>query len=139
MRICSFLPSATEIVYCLGLNSSLYGVSHECDYPTEALSKPKLVKNKINVPSWGSKAIDDQLSEMYARGERPYEIDLEVLIQAKPDLVITQGLCDVCAIAIEDVEAALVHLNSPTSVDFTQPTQLGRYLSRYRKDRSVHR
>ena len=113
MRICSFLPSATEIVYALGLGDSLLGVSHECDYPPQARTKPKVVRSKFDPASHSSREIDRLIADMVSRGERIYEVDLVVLKAAGPDLVITQELCEVCAVSYEDVERAVVQLDLP--------------------------
>ena len=107
MRICSFLPSATEIVYELGLGDSLLAVSHECDYPEDAVTKAKVVKSRIDPTDHTSQEIDMLVAELYSKGERIYEIDLDVLKNANPDLVITQELCEVCAVSYEDVEQAV--------------------------------
>ena len=68
MRICSFLPSGTEIVYALGMGDSLYAVSHECDYPVEALAKPKIVRSRFDADNLSSQEIDRLVTEMYQRG-----------------------------------------------------------------------
>ena len=129
MRICSFLPSATEIIFALGLGDSLYGVSHECDYPAEASAKPKIVRSNIDSANLTSQEIDRLVSEMYARGERIYEVDVAALDNAKPDLVITQELCEVCAISLEDVEAAVVQLKMPPQLISLDPHSLDDVLS----------
>ena len=129
MRICSFLPSATEIIFALGLGDSLYGVSHECDYPAEASAKPKIVRSNIDSANLTSREIDRLVSEMYARGERIYEVDVAALDNAKPDLVITQELCEVCAISLEDVEAAVVQLEMPPQLISLDPHSLDDVLS----------
>ena len=129
MRICSFLPSATEIVYSLGLGDSLYGVSHECDYPAEALGKPRVVRSRIDSANLSSQEIDRLVSEMFASGERIYEVDVEALERARPDLVITQELCEVCAISFEDVEAAVVQLEMPPQLISLDPHGLEDVLS----------
>ncbi len=114
MRICSFLPSATEIVYALGLGDSLYGVSHECDYPEEARAKPRVVTSRIDSDRLGSAEIDRLVSELMSRGEPLYEVDAAALERARPDLVITQELCEVCAVSLDDVQAAIAGLpNAP--------------------------
>ena len=110
MRICSFLPSATEIVYALGLGDSLYGVSHECDYPEEARAKPRVVTSRIDSDRLGSAEIDRLVSELMSRGEPLYEVDAAALERARPDLVITQELCEVCAVSLDDVQAAIAGL-----------------------------
>ena len=114
MRICSFLPSATEIVYALGLGDSLHGVSHECDYPDDARAKPKVVTSRIDSDRLGSAEIDRLVSVLMSRGEPLYEVDAAALERARPDLVITQELCEVCAVSLDDVQAAIAGLpNTP--------------------------
>lgn len=115
MRICSFLPSATEIVYLLGLGDSLYGVSHECDFPTGASDKPKVVRSRIDSDSLSSQEIDAAVTDMMMRGESIYAVADDVLADANPDLVVTQRLCEVCAVSFEDVQEAVSRLDvSPT-------------------------
>ena len=115
MRICSFLPSATEIVYLLGMGDSLYGVSHECDFPSGASDKPKVVRSRIDSASMSSQEIDAAVTDMMMRGENIYEVDEDALADARPDLVITQRLCEVCAVSFEDVQEAVSRLDvSPT-------------------------
>jgi iron complex transport system substrate-binding protein len=124
MRICTFLPSATEIVYALGLGDSLFGVSHECDYPSEARDKPKVVRSKFDPALYSSQDIHRLVADFTARGERIYEVDLDVLREAKPDFVITQQLCDVCAVSFEDVQQAVVHLDLPPQLISLDPMGL---------------
>ena len=115
MRICSFLPSATEIIYLLGLGDSLYGVSHECDFPSGASDKPKVVRSRIDSTSMRSHEINTAVTDMMMRGESIYEVAEEVLAKARPDLVVTQRLCEVCAVSFEDVQEAVGLLDvSPT-------------------------
>jgi iron complex transport system substrate-binding protein len=115
MRICSFLPSATEIVYLLGLGDSLYGVSHECDYPPGASEKPKVVRSRIDSSSMTSQEIDAAVTGMMMRGENIYSVDEDALADGRPDLVVTQQLCEVCAVSFEDVQEAVGRLEvSPT-------------------------
>lgn len=116
MRICTFLPSATEIVYMLGLGDSLYGVSHECDFPSGAVGKPKVVRSRFDPETLSSAEIDKLVTEMMMRGENIYEVDEDTLTEARPDLVITQQLCEVCAVSFEDVQQAVQRLDSPPDV-----------------------
>ena len=116
MRICSFLPSATEIVYLLGLGDSLQAVSHECDFPPEALGKPKVVRSRFDSDSLSSQEIDRVVTDMMTRGENIYEVDADVLADARPDLVITQQLCEVCAVSFEDVQQAVAALSPVPTV-----------------------
>lgn len=133
MRICSFLPSGTEIVYALGLGESLYAVSHECDFPPEARDKPKVVRSKIDADGLSSGEIDRLVSELYARGERIYEVDEGVLRAAAPDIVITQELCEVCAVSYEDVRHAAARLDAPPRVVSLDPASIADVLADIRR------
>lgn len=103
MRICSFLPSATEIVYALGLGDQLYGVTQSCDYPADARSKPAVVRSILDGQELSSTEIDRIVIEHARRGESVYQIDMHALRTADPDLILTQELCDVCAVGYQDV------------------------------------
>src|ERR1700735_994192 len=109
MRICSLLPSATEIVYALGLGDCVVGVSHECDYPAEAARKPSLLRPRVD-PKASPGEIDRQVAEIIARGESIYAVDAELLASLAPDLILTQDLCHVCAASPEDLATALTRL-----------------------------
>ena len=95
MNICSFLPSATEIVYELGLQDQLFGVTHECDYPPEARNKPHVVKSVFDGTQPTSGEISKVISEWLEQGLGIYEIDQAVLEAAAPDLLLTQAICEV--------------------------------------------
>ena len=97
MRICSFLPSATEIVYVLGLQEQLFGVTHECDYPGDAREKPWVVRSVFDGmdPQPSSGEINRVISERLEQGLGIYEIDQEVMQAAAPDLLLTQAICEV--------------------------------------------
>ena len=95
MRICSFLPSATEMVYDLGLQDQLYGVTHECDYPPEARNKPRVVHSVFDGQEPTSGEISRVISERLAQGLGIYDIDEKLLKEAEPDLLITQAICEV--------------------------------------------
>lgn len=95
MRICSFLPSATEIVYELGLQDQLFGVTHECDYPADAHKKPHVVRSVFEGTEPTSSEISRVISERLKEGLGIYEIDQEVLQAAQPDLLLTQAICEV--------------------------------------------
>ena len=101
MRICSLLPSATEIVYALGLGDQLVGVSHACDYPLEAQSKPvvsRSLRQAERLHSLGSREIDAIIQQARSSGNPLYWIDGDLLRELRPDLIITQELCEVCAV-----------------------------------------
>jgi len=106
MRICSFLPSATEILFALGLGDSVCGVTFECDYPFEARSKPVVVYSKLP-HGLTENEIDRQVNEFSAGGASLYRLDAEKLREIQPDVVVTQDLCHVCAASPNDLGAVL--------------------------------
>ena len=95
MRICSFLPSATEMVYALGLEDQLYGVTHECDFPPAAKEKPWAVRSVFDGTEPTSGEISRVISERLEQGLGIYEINQDVLREAEPDLLLTQAICEV--------------------------------------------
>jgi iron complex transport system substrate-binding protein len=125
MRICSFLPSATEIIYVLGLGDQLYGVTRSCDYPGEALSKPIVVRSILDEEGLTSGDIDRIVKEHARNGQSVYHIDMEALRAADPDLILTQQLCDVCAVGYDDVLTQVKDLSKKPRVVSLNPTSLG--------------
>lgn len=123
MRICSLLPSATEIVYALGLGESLAGVTHECDFPAEARTKPVLIRPRLRVTG-NAGQIDREVRELMARGESLYSVDDEALRRIAPDLILTQDLCHVCAASPDDLAAALAKMARPPRVVTLTPHSL---------------
>jgi iron complex transport system substrate-binding protein len=123
MKICSLLPSATEILFALGLGDDVAGVSHECDFPLEAKSKPVLINSRITHTE-SPAAIDRQVREFLARGESLYGVDAEKLRSIEPDLIVTQDLCHVCAATPDDLAAALVGLEHVPQVLSLNPHSL---------------
>jgi iron complex transport system substrate-binding protein len=123
MKICSLLPSATEILFALGLGDEVAGVSHECDFPPEAKSKPVLIKSRISQTE-SAAAIDRQVREFLDRGESLYSVDFESLRAIEPDLIVTQDLCHVCAATPDDLAAALAHLPRKAQVVTLNPHSL---------------
>ncbi len=110
MRICSLLPSATEILYALGLGDAVVGVTHECDSPPEARKKPPLIRPRVDLQA-SPAAIDREVTELVSRGESIYAVDAELLASLAPDLIITQDLCHVCAASPEDLATALTRFS----------------------------
>lgn len=110
MRIVSLIPSGTEIVCLLGLGDRLVGVSHECDYPPEARGKPVLIRPILDPEALASVEIDRRIAARLRAGESVYTLDPEALAAADPDLILTQELCDVCAVGYRDVAAAAERL-----------------------------
>ena len=124
MRIVSLLPSAREIVYALGYGRSLVGVSHECDFPAEAKTKPKMIEPVYDTTRMGSEEIDAVVVESMKQGRSIYRIRFDELQRANSDLIITQELCDVCAIGAADVLEAVNKLGKPVSVLSLNPHTL---------------
>ena len=110
MKIVSLLPSATEIVYALGLGDSLEGVTHECDYPAEAREKPVVMRPSLPPGVLSSREIDDAVRAKMDAKEPLYVLDRAQIQRIQPDVILTQDLCRVCAIATGQVEDALADL-----------------------------
>lgn len=115
MRICSLLPSATEIIFALGLGDSVVGVTHECDFPPEAAKKPALIRPRV-APHAAPAELDRQVTELVKRGESIYAVDAELLASLSPDLIVTQDLCHVCAASPDDLAAALTRFTKRPQV-----------------------
>ena len=126
MRICSLLPSSTEIVFALGLEENLVAVTHECDYPPGARRKPVVVNSILEEEEKLSSArIDEIVSRYRAEGKSVYLIDSERLREIKPDLIITQGLCDVCAVSENEVTELREILGSSPEILSLEPSTVG--------------
>ncbi len=123
MRIVSMLPSATEILFALGLGDSVAGVTFECDYPPEARAKQIVVRTRLS-ESLSAAEIDSAVAEFIARGESLYTVDAEALRVIEPDLVLTQDLCHVCAASPGDLAAALAGLPHAPRVVSLEPRTL---------------
>ncbi|MGE5335518.1 MAG: cobalamin-binding protein [Nitrososphaerota archaeon] len=123
-RIVSLLPSATEIVCALGLADLLVAVTHECDYPSVALGKPQITRSLLT-PGMSSGEIDAAVrSQLASDAHSLYTIDRQLLASLKPDLVITQQLCTVCAVDMEDVLDAIRDLPHIPEVINLEPMSL---------------
>src|SRR5262245_1695731 len=106
MTVCSLLPSATEILYALGLDDEVVAVTNECDFPPEALSKLKITENVIDHERLSSAEIDHHVASNIGRHGSIYRLKQDVLQTLKPDLIVTQELCDVCAVSYKEVQHA---------------------------------
>jgi len=115
VQICSFLPSATEILYALDLGDSIAGVTFECDYPPEARQKAVVV-NTLLKHGLSPEEIERQASDSAAHGHSLYTVDIEALQRIGPELIVTQELCDVCAISTSHLARALAELSPPPKV-----------------------
>ncbi len=123
MRIVSLLPSATEVVFALGLGDELVGVSHECDYPPEVTTRPALTRSLL--PAGLSQAeVDREVKRLLAEQGTLYELDRELLDRLRPDLILTQRLCYVCAVGYEQVCAAVEALGTGAQVLSLEPDGL---------------
>src|SRR6059036_19919 len=121
MRIASLLPSATEILFSLGLGDQVVAVSHECDYPPEASKRPALTKSALHHKIHKSIDIDREVEQ---RGGDIYEIDEKQLERLKPDLILTQELCAVCAVSYTKVKEAARVLDADTRIVSLEPSNL---------------
>ena len=124
MRICSLLPGATEIAFALGLGDDVVGVTHECDYPAEARQKPVVVHSLIDANRLTSLEIDRWVSKRIRSNQGLYVIDEERLHEAAPDVILTQGLCDVCAIDYNEVVSVSESLPKTPKIVSLTPTCL---------------
>lgn len=123
MRIVSLLPSATEMICALGLEDQLVGVTHECDYPASVLRLPKVTHTLIPTES-SSGEIDRLVREQLQTTRALYRLNLPLLKELRPDLIVTQSLCDVCAVAQDEVQAALLQLPGNPRVINLEPQSL---------------
>lgn len=123
MRIVSLLPSATEIVCAIGLGDRLVGVSHECDHPPGVRSLPRLTRSLLAAEAT-SAGIDAAVRTRLQERQPLYALDADLLERLRPDLVVTQALCDVCAVAEADVAAVACRLPGAPRVINLEPTRL---------------
>lgn len=124
MRICSLLPSATEIVFALELGDQLVGVTHECDHPPEAAQLPAVTRSAIEHRDSSSRHIHDQITGALHRGSSIYQLDRDLLEKLNPDLILTQELCEVCAVSYREVQQAVRLLNGRHTVVSLEPRTL---------------
>lgn len=120
MRIVSLLPSATEILALIGLDEYLVGVSHECDYPPRVRSLPSVTRSKIH-GGLPSQQIDSLVREQLETEQALYQLDMQTLEILRPDLIVTQALCDVCAVAASEVNNAACELPGNPQVINLEP------------------
>jgi iron complex transport system substrate-binding protein len=127
MRIVSLVPSATEMLFALGLGSDVVAVTHECDYPAGAVELPKITRDVL--PSGLTAAqIDAAVRERTLGGQSINELDGELLRELEPDLIVTQSLCSVCAVSADDVRAIAEEIPTHPQVVSLDPHTLGEVL-----------
>jgi iron complex transport system substrate-binding protein len=128
MRIVSLIPSATEMLFALELGGELVAVTHECDFPPAASELPKVTRNALP-EGLSSQEIDAAVKERTLRGESIYELDTDLLRALRPDLIVTQALCTVCAVSYEDVRSLAEELETRPDVLSLDPHTVGEVLA----------
>jgi iron complex transport system substrate-binding protein len=127
MRIVSLVPSATEMLFALGLGDDVVAVTHECDYPPEATSLPRVTRDKLPAGLTAAQ-IDAAVKERTLNGESIYELDTDMLHDLQPDLIVTQALCQVCAVSYDDVREIAEEIDSQPMVIALDPHTVGEVL-----------
>lgn len=128
MRIASLVPSSTELLFALGLGEAVVAVTHECDYPPGASGLPHLTRTVIP-EGLDARGIDAAVRARTAEGRPLYELDEDRLAELEPDLIVTQAVCDVCAVSYDDVVAAAGRMGSRPQVISLDPMTLGEVLA----------
>src|SRR5919108_229746 len=132
MRIASLVPSSTEMLFELGLGDQVVAVTHECDWPAEAESLPHLTRSVIP-DGLAADEIDRQVRETVGTGAPLYELDRERLAELDPELIVTQAICEVCAVSFDDVVAVAATLPSRPRVISLDPLTLDDVLGDVRR------
>jgi iron complex transport system substrate-binding protein len=127
MRIASLVPSATEALFALGLGDSVVAVTHECDHPEAATPLPRLTSSVVE-PGLEPAQIDSRVRELVGAGEALYELDEDALAAERPDLIVTQALCAVCAVSYDDVRTVAARLPGSPAVLSLDPSTLDEVL-----------
>ena len=128
-RIVTFLPSATELIYSLGAEDRLFGVTHECNYPSGAKTKLRVISSVFDPASMSSKQIDDKICQLMSEGKEIYNLNKENLLSAKPDLIISQNICEVCSAHTEHVNMAVEMLEKKPEVYTMDPHDVSEILT----------
>ncbi len=124
MRIVSFLPSATEILYELGVDSQIVGVTHECNYPLDAKTKNRVINSAFDASTMSSKEIDDKIVELFRNGNDIYIINDDILKESRPDIIVAQGICEVCSPFAKEIKRAISILEYNPKVIILDPSDI---------------
>ena len=127
VRIVSLVPSATELLFALGVGDEVTAVTHECDHPPQALELPRITRDLIG-PGLPPDEIDRAVRQLTEQGRSIYELDEQALRNLAPDLIVTQALCAVCAVSYDDVRAIAERMDPEPHVLSLDPTTLGEML-----------
>ena len=127
MRIASLVPSSTEMLFALGLGEQVVGVTHECDYPAPASQLPRLTSTVLQ-PGLSAGEIDAAVKQVVGEGRALYGLDEERLAELEPELIVTQAVCEVCAVSYEDVVTVAARLPGPPRVLQQDPSSLAEVL-----------
>jgi iron complex transport system substrate-binding protein len=127
MRIVSLVPSATETLFALGVGDDVVAVTHECDYPEAARNLPKVTRDVIG-PGLAPDEIDRAVRALTEQGRSIYELDEAALLRLRPDLIVTQALCSVCAVSEDDVRALAARMDPAPRIVSLDPHTLGEVL-----------
>ena len=133
MKICSLLPSGTEILYALGLGDQIIGVTDLCDYPPQVKEKPVVCRSRIDVDTMSSRQVEEMMRRILAAGESPYALDGDWIANNSPDVVLTQDLCYFCEVDAQTVGRALGQMPMPPEVVILQPKTIEGILASIRK------
>jgi iron complex transport system substrate-binding protein len=128
VRIASLVPSSTEMLFALGLGDQTVGVTHECDFPPAAAALPRLTATAMPA-GLSAGEIDAAVKEIVGEGQALYSLDEERLTELAPDLIVTQAVCDVCAVSYDDVVAVAARLPGRPAVLQQDPSSLGEVLA----------
>ena len=128
-RIVSFLPSATELIYELGEQERIFGVTHECDFPKDARTKPRVIESVFEPEKMSSKEINEKILDLVTNGNEIYELQVDNLKKANPDLIISQEICEVCSAYTNQVNNAMEILGTKPEIFVMNPHNIEGILS----------
>jgi len=128
-RIVSFLPSATELIYELGEQERIFGVTHECDFPKDARTKPRVIESVFEPEKMSSKEINEKILDLVTNGNEIYELQVNNLKKANPDLIISQEICEVCSAYTNQVNNAMEILGTKPEIFVMNPHNIEGILS----------